>query len=159
MSTSTSSTSASAAHAARLSYAEKAALLVRIWVLALRIRIALSRRPLPEVVAALDSPAAAPRLPAARWLPAARLARAVNRGLRVGRWRPRCLLRSLVLYRLLRAQGNTPELIIGLPRVATTDAHSWIELDGVDVGPWPGRFGHEELARYPVRVAEDRSSA
>ena len=29
------------------------------------------------------------------------------------------------------------------------DAHAWVELAGVDVGPPPGRNGHVELARYP----------
>ena len=122
----------------------KAGLFVRVWLLAVRIRVELWRRPLPEVVARLDTPTLVTRHPTRR------LVRAVNRGLRIGSWRPRCLLRSLVLYRLLRAQGDAPTLIIGLPSRATeTDAHSWVELDGRDVGPYPGRFGHEELARFP----------
>jgi hypothetical protein len=59
------------------------------------------------------------------------------------------LFSALVLYRLLRAQGDRAELVIGLPSDARTkDAHAWVELDGVDVGPPPGRSGHLELTRY-----------
>ena len=56
---------------------------------------------------------------------------------------------ALVLYRLLREQGDEPELVIGLPQTAADkDAHAWVELGGVDVGPPPGRGTHEELARF-----------
>ena len=55
-----------------------------------------------------------------------------------------------MLYRLLRRQGDPAELVIGLPASPRDkDAHAWVELDGRDVGPFPGRNGHVELARYP----------
>ena len=79
----------------------------------------------------------------------ARLRRAVERPLRIGSWRPRCLLSALVLFRLLREQGQPVELVIGLPSDAVDEeAHAWVELDGVDLGPAPGRAGHEALARF-----------
>jgi len=54
-----------------------------------------------------------------------------------------------VLYRLLREQGDAAELVIGLPKnPADKSAHAWVELDGVDVGPPPGRNGHEQMARF-----------
>jgi hypothetical protein len=54
------------------------------------------------------------------------------------------------LYRLLRAQGDPAELVIGLTELPESpDAHAWIELDGRDIGPLPGRGHHRELARYP----------
>jgi hypothetical protein len=28
------------------------------------------------------------------------------------------------------------------------EAHAWVELGGLDLGPAPGRNGHEELARF-----------
>jgi len=128
----------------RLSLLGKVALLWRVWSTAARAQIDLSRRPLPEVVAALGRPAASERTPTAL------LSRAVTRGLRIGPWQPRCLLRSLVLYRLLRAQGDAAELVIGLPhRPTTKDAHAWVELAGRDVGPAPGGHGYLELTRYP----------
>jgi hypothetical protein len=56
---------------------------------------------------------------------------------------------ALVHYRLLREQGDTPELVIGLePSPRTKDAHAWLEVNGIDVGPPPGRGLHEELVRY-----------
>lgn len=122
----------------------KLSLLWRIWTTATRVRLALWLRPLPEVVSALavssdDAP-----------LPAALLSRAIFRGLRVGPWQPRCLIRSLVLYRLLRGQGDPAVLVIGLHEGArTADAHAWVELAGQDVGPPPGGAGYRELSRYP----------
>ena len=54
-----------------------------------------------------------------------------------------------MLFRLLRAQGEEPELVIGLPlEPRDRDAHAWIELAGRDVGPPPGKGRHVELARY-----------
>ena len=71
------------------------------------------------------------------------------RTLKVGRRQPTCLVNALVLYRLLREQGDHAELVIGLPaKAADKDAHAWVELDGVDMGPPPGRSGHAEMARF-----------
>jgi Transglutaminase-like superfamily len=82
-------------------------------------------------------------------LSADRLSRAVDCSLRIGTHRPRCIVNAVVLYRLLREQGDQAELIIGLPATpADKDAHAWVEIDGVDVGPPPGRSGHRELARF-----------
>jgi hypothetical protein len=69
--------------------------------------------------------------------------------LRVGPRRARCLVAALVLFRLLREQGEPAELVIGMPRTPNSeDAHAWVEVGDVDVGPPPGRRGHLELARY-----------
>ncbi len=123
----------------------KLALAARVWVLFGRVLIGLRREPLPAYVARLGRPA---RRREERWA-ADRLSRAVDRSLRLGDRRPRCLVNALVLYRLLREQGDDAELVIGLPAHPTDkDAHAWVELAGVDVGPPPGRSGHEELARF-----------
>ena len=130
--------------AAPIGPAAKAALLVRVWRTYLEVLIALGRGTLPSAVERLAKSAA--RDPVSVSL----LSRAVTRGLRIGPWRPRCLQRSLVLFRLLRAQGDGAELVIGLAERPTShDAHAWVELGGHDVGPWPGRNGHRDLARYP----------
>ena len=123
----------------------RARLLAVIWATALRVVIGLRRGRLPDLVDALGEPEGnAPRPPAL-------LSRAVSRGLRVGPWVPRCIVRSLVLYRLLRAQGDEPELVIGLPGERPgRDAHAWVELAGRDIGPEPGSAGHLPLARYPT---------
>ena len=132
------------ARPARLTVARKLRLLARIWALAATTQIALWRRPLPTVVAALEPLGTEPRLPLRT------MVRGIHRGLRIGPWRPRCLLRSLVLFRLLREQGAPAVLVIGLGHEArTSDAHAWVELDGHDVGPPPGGRGYQELARFP----------
>jgi hypothetical protein len=128
----------------RFTLLNKVALLTRVWAIAIQTQLALWRRPLPEVAATMG------RAGTASPASIALLNRAVSRGLRVGPWQPRCLLRSLVLYRLLRAQGDEAELIIGLPhRPTSRDAHAWVELAGRDIGPAPGGSGYQELTRYP----------
>lgn len=122
-------------------------LVARIWGTVIAAGIALRREGLPSVVERFARPPAR----GARRMPAQKLSRAVSRALALGPWRPRCLLRSLALYRLLRAQGDLAQLVIGLPRDShTSDAHAWVELDGQDVGPAPGRLNSEELVRYPA---------
>lgn len=121
-------------------------LAVRIWATFLGLLLSLRRRPLPEVVTRLGS---RPRRPP-RELPPHRLSRISYRVLRIGPYRPRCLYRALVLYRLLRMQGEDAMLVIGLPEAATSkDAHAWVEIGDRDVGPPPGRVGHTALVRYP----------
>ena len=129
---------------APLPFRAKASLALRIWTLYPRVLAGLRREQLPAFVARFGRPE---RRGAA--YSAARLSRAVDRSLRVGRRKPRCLVSALVLYRLLREQGDDAELVIGLPQVpADKDAHAWVELGGTDVGPPPGRGTHEELARF-----------
>lgn len=130
--------------ATRVTIARKVRLLARIWALAAATQIALQRHPLPVVVASLEPLGTHPRLPLRT------MVRGIDRGLRIGPWRPRCLLRSLVLFRLLREQGEPAVLVIGLGHEArTSDAHAWVELAGADVGPPPGGRGYLELARFP----------
>lgn len=131
----------------RLTVAERIRLATRIWLRFVRVTIAVRREPLPEYVARLAR--AEPRPSAAR-RPARTLSRAVDRSLRIGNRRPRCLLNALVLFRLLREQGDEAVLVIGLPvQAADERAHAWVELAGRDVGPPPGSAGHRELARLP----------
>ena len=122
----------------------KARILLRIWRCFLAITLRDSREPLPQFIARLgkvDAPTGvrvAPR----------RLRRAVLRALHLGPWRPACLPNALVLYRLLREQGDPAELVIGLPVEAIThEAHAWVELNGEDLGPFPGDH-HSPLARF-----------
>lgn len=129
---------------APLSPVEKARLALRVCRTFASVRIGMRREPLPTFVERLGHtrPAAVPTYPVAR------LSRAVDRTLRLGSRRPTCLVSSLVLFRLLREQGEPAELVIGLPAAARTkDAHAWVELGGRDVGPPPGRGDHREFAR------------
>jgi hypothetical protein len=125
--------------------ARKLALAARIWRRYAAVRLTLRRRPLPDLVADLGRP----RHPAAHRYSPICLSRAVNRSLQIGRRRPTCLVNSLVLYRLLREQGDAAELVIGVePERRSRITHAWVELDGEDVGPPPGRGPHVTLARF-----------
>jgi hypothetical protein len=128
-----------------LSPAAKAALAARILRRYALVRARLFREPLPALASRLGETEQA----GGRHHSAARLSRAVDRTLRLGSRRPSCLASSLVLYSLLREQGDAAELAIGL-RERPTDktAHAWVELDGVDVGPPPGSHGHVALAHF-----------
>ena len=129
----------------RLSLPSRIALALAVWRRFFGIYVEVKRRPLPQVIEVLRSAEAAD----SATMEPRRLGRIVARTLRFGPWRARCLFTSLVLYRLLREQGEHPQFVIGLPREPRDkDAHAWVEIDGVDVGPPPGRSGHEELARY-----------
>jgi len=102
--------------------------------------------PLPKLADRLSRPRRRRR----RRLAPGILSRAVDRRLRIGRYRPRCLIGALVLYRLLRAQGDPAVLVIGLSEAGDgPDAHAWVELGGADAGPPPGRAGHVAMARFP----------
>lgn len=118
-----------------------------MWWTYLGVVLALRGTSLPEAVARIDRGMARRRPVAAH--PTARLNAAVDRCLRVGRVEARCLTAALVLYRLLRRQGDVPALVIGvLPDGSDHRAHAWVELDSRVVGPPPGRNGHVELARF-----------
>ena len=79
----------------------KVKLILRIAVSWARVGVGLRRRPLPELVAALGNPRTT--VPA---LQPRRLSRIVDRVMRIGSFQPRCIIRALVLYRLLREQGS-----------------------------------------------------
>ena len=121
------------------------ALTVEIWSTYAHVRRHVHRTPLPQLVAELGREPEQPSAPAA----ADRLSAAVVRALSLGPRRPTCLVCALVLYRMLRRRGERPELVVGLPPAAKNhDAHAWVELHGIDVGPAPGRNGHVALARF-----------
>jgi Transglutaminase-like superfamily len=122
----------------------KPLLAARIWLSFLVVRRRIGS-PLPELVDELGRGGS----PWVRQEPR-RLARAVHRALRIGRRRPTCIVTSLVLFRLLRRQGNAADLVIGLPAEPRgKNAHAWVELDGCVIGPPPGSLGHVPLARFP----------
>jgi transglutaminase-like putative cysteine protease len=125
----------------------KASLVPRVLIAFFVVHLAVRRNPLPRAVEALGRP----RRRASYYVPPKRLGKVTVLVLWAGPRKPRCLFSALVLYRLVRAQGDPAELVIGLPQNARTkDAHAWVEVEGIDVGPPPGRSGHVELTRYGV---------
>jgi hypothetical protein len=129
----------------RLSFKQRCVLGGRVLIAYARVRRGLRNVELPVAVDRLGDVPYRSRQHHAPW----RLSRAVDRTLRVAPDDPTCLVRSLVLFRLLREQGDAAQLVIGLPEQPTShEAHAWVELDGQVVGPPPGRAGHAEMARF-----------
>lgn len=117
---------------------------VRVWLLYFLVQVGLRRRSLAEEIARGRRPCAG-----RDWIRASALGQAVHQLLRIGPFRPRCLITSLILCRLLWDRGDAAQLVIGLPPdAASRRAHAWVEVDGVDVGPPPGRGCCLELARF-----------
>jgi Transglutaminase-like superfamily len=130
--------------APRLSLTARVKLALRIWRSYAGIRRSLKSTPLAGLTRQLGAARATKR-----HHPPELLGYAVGRCLRIGDHQVRCLIGSLVLYRLLREQGDEAVLVIGLPPNAVDQtAHAWVELDGRDVGPPPGRGRHVALARF-----------
>lgn len=134
----------SSARQVRLSPAAKAVLALRVWRSFLVVLVSMKNAPLQRLTRTLGGGSTR-----GRSYPPELLSHAVARSLRIGGRQPRCLITSLVLFKLLREQGDEPELVIGLPKQAPDHrAHAWIELHGRDVGPPPGGKRHAPLARY-----------
>lgn len=124
----------------------RARLAIRIWSRYVVVRVLLARRiPLAETIDTLRSRPRALPIHQEPW----QLGRSVVKALKVGKYQPRCLTMALIHFTLLNDNGMDGQLVIGLPENARSQrAHAWIELDGVDIGPPPGRHGHQEMVRY-----------
>lgn len=134
----------SSAPATRLPLPAKLLLALRIWRSYILVLRTVKKKPLANLTRDL-----AQRPDTSHHHPPELLSHAVGRSLRIGRYQPRCLIGSLVLFKLLREQGDEPVLVIGLlDKAVDHRAHAWIELDGRDVGPPPGRGRHVALARF-----------
>ena len=132
--------------APRLSVRQRLVLGAEIVRAYLTVRRLSTRRKLPAVVVTLRDVPATSGLP----LPdpgvdGIRLGRAVMRALVLTPGGTKCLMRALVLLRLLARRGiSNAELIIAVqPGPTVLDAHAWVELDEVALLP-PGD-GHERL--------------
>lgn len=126
-----------------LNFAERMLLAAEIVAAYLRARRLLRYAPIDLAVATLRSQAppassSTPTAPADGALEEARrLGRAVGRTLALVPGDTRCLVRSLVLTRLLARRGLSAKLVIGARASPDFLAHAWIEYDGQPVLP-PG---------------------
>jgi len=127
----------------RLSQAARARLAVEILAAYAQSRRALRRAPIATVVAGLRSRSPSAATPATDSLEEARrLGRAVARLLAHLPGDTRCLVRSLVLTRLLARQGVETKLVIGARTAPEFLAHAWVEHDGIPVlDPGDDSFG------------------
>jgi hypothetical protein len=121
---------------ARLPVRSKLALAVEILRAYVVARRMLHRRGLPGTLVALRAPrrdGASPSTADGR-----RLARAVVRTLTPLPADSRCLMRSLVLTRLMASRGIDTQLVIAVSPGEKFAAHSWIERDGEPLLPPSG---------------------
>ncbi len=118
----------------RLSYPARASLGIEIIVAYIESRRALRRAPIATVVAGLRSRAPFAPAPGADSLEQARsLGWVVARVLAHVPGDTRCLIRSLVLTRLLARRGIHAKLVIGARTTPEFLAHAWVEHDGTPV--------------------------
>ena len=123
--------------------AERGRLAAEILAAYLGARRELGRSPIETVVDRLRAEAERPRREGAQTLAEARrLGRAVSRTLALAPGDTRCLIRSLVLIRLLSRRGLVARLVIGARAEPDFLAHAWVEHGGEPVLPTgEGSFG------------------
>jgi hypothetical protein len=131
-----------------LSPAERVRLAAEIVAAYLQTRRALRRAPIASVTVTLRSQGSQRSASRTSITPenalaeARRLGRAVARTLRLVPGDTRCLVRSLVLTRLLARRGISAKLVIGARAAPDFLAHAWVEHNGDPViSPGDGSFG------------------
>lgn len=127
----------------RLSSAERLRLASEIVAAYAQARRALRRAPIAAVVTGLRRESSSAMPPTADTLAEARrLGWIVTRVLTLVPGDTRCLVRSLVLTRLLARRGIQAKLVIGARAAPDFLAHAWVECDGDPVlAPGDGSFG------------------
>jgi len=130
------------AHRERLGHAERLRLVLEILAAYARAHRALRRAPIATVVASLRQQSYQAAQPSTDRLDEARrLGRAVTRVLALVPGDTRCLVRSLVLTRVLARRGIQAKLVIGARAAPDFLAHAWVECSGDPVlAPGDGTF-------------------
>jgi hypothetical protein len=99
-----------------------------------RVRVSLWRRGVPDTVAELRRSTPDLAVPLERWERlrlGRRLGKIVGRTLRLLPADSRCLVRSLVLTRMLVRRGMDARVVIGVSVAPKFQAHAWVESEGV----------------------------
>jgi hypothetical protein len=131
----------------RLTRSERVRLGLEIVAAYLAVRWRLVRSGLPQTVAAARSASSSPPRPAdgaASASAALRLGNGVERTLGALPFDSRCLIRSLVLVRILARRGLESSMVLGVSAKPGFTAHAWVEYEGVPLLPTSARF--ERLA-------------
>lgn len=127
----------------RLTHRERVRLASEIIAAYLAVRWRLIRSGLPETVAAARraGPSRVSPVDAAASASAAlRLGRGVERTLGALPFDSRCLIRSLVLVRILARRGLETSMVLGVSANPGFTAHAWVEYEGVPLLPTNPRF-------------------
>ena len=103
-----------------------------------QVRRRMFRGDVRDVVAALRDGAVDIHEPYAAYRIGRRLGQPVRRTLDPLPWDSRCLMRSLVLLRMLARRGVVCRLVIGVRPGETLEAHAWIEHQGHPLLPTQG---------------------
>jgi hypothetical protein len=107
-----------------------------------QVRRRMVRGDVTDVVARLREGAVDVHDPYVAYRIGRRLGQPVRRTLDPLPWDSRCLMRSLVLLRMLARRGVVCRLVIGVRPGGTLEAHAWIEHDGHPLLP---TLGYERL--------------
>ena len=107
------------------------------------VRWRLLRGTLPQVVEALRQGLAGRSEPPDAHRLGLRLGHPVRRTLDPLPWDSRCLMRSLVLLRMLARRGVFCRLVIGVRPGETLGAHAWVEHEGEPLLP---TLGYDSLS-------------
>jgi hypothetical protein len=133
------------AYRRRLSTPRRLRLAGEIFAAYARARWSLRRGTLADAVAALRAGGPSAHEPDGdQLLTGIRLGRSVGRALGALPADSRCLVRSLVLTRLLASRGIRSSLVIGVRSEPEFEAHAWVECAGVALLP-PGDESYARL--------------
>ncbi len=127
----------------RLTRAERIRLGSEIIAAYLAVRWRLVRSGLPQTVAAARNVSTSGLTPideAASASAALRLGRSVERTLGTLPFDSRCLIRSLVLLRILARRGLEASMVLGVSAKPGFTAHAWVEYEGIPLLPTSARF-------------------
>jgi hypothetical protein len=108
----------------------------------LQVRRRMLREDVTAVVESLRGDASDAHSPYDAYRIGRRLGQPVRRTLDPLPWDSRCLMRSLVLMRMLARRGVVCRLVIGVRPGEKFEAHAWIEHDGHPLLP---TLGYERL--------------
>jgi hypothetical protein len=103
---------------------------LEIWLTYAQVRWLVLRHPIGEVVARLRNGAAADRPAEEARVVARKLERPVVRSLGILPWDSRCLMRSLVMLRMMARRGVACDLVLGARTDDAFKAHAWVEHQG-----------------------------
>ena len=126
---------------ARLTWFERLRIGLEVLVTYVRVRWWLVRLSFPKAVeAARGTRRATQPSPASTATAALRLGGVVQRTLGALPLDAKCLIRSLVLTRMLARRGIEATLVLGVRAKPEFAAHAWVELDGTAILPTTREF-------------------
>jgi len=122
----------------RLRLSDRIRIAAEIWITYAQVRWLMLRRPIGDVVERLRRGEVAGVSATEAVQLGRRLGSPVIRTLGILPWDSRCLMRSLVLLRMMARRGVACQLVIGARTGSTFAAHAWVEHAGEPLLPTLG---------------------